>query len=784
MFNINASYMNRILTGSSDPWAVGVTNGLQVNTPGKFAVSGEDARSTSYRLSPKFLPLLSPKSHLKLGCYTFIRHCVTPATKARQGQKRPRKITGGSMPEASLLENDSSTLLANSGVSKFPSESSGGKQQKRDAGEVYLSTDKRGRIHEMFTGRGRQENDKRLISELFLGDVLCGIRRTRVMTAAGLGSATHPPQRSPAITGSEFPSLKRQSQAYHDMATHNITDGTGGLDASIRFAEEQARAENVGDGFDNTFSVLTGFSTRYVSVADILALGTVIAVEFCGGPQIPFRGGRVDATEPNLPGVPEPEQTLDSHIAAFAKQGFTQDEMIALVACGHTFGGVQHAPFPDIVPELNDPNSTESVAHFDTTNTHFDNNIAMEYISGTTQNPLVVGLNDTTNSDKRIFGSDGNVTMLSFANSPEIFASRCSELFARMLDTVPSGVQLSDVITPLPVKPTDPTFTLDGDVLQFSGRVRFWNLTDNPNRVALLLWDDHLGGVHNSTLLSTVESVGSYPDGVATSSGLSLDAAAGITNMRFMVDGQLEDQGGVGFAVQDAVVFSTTSCFLTPISRPNTTSHHDPVQVRKDVNVTSVYIETEDRDSSGHVAITETNFFSPDSTVALNAAYTIWTLNLAGSPDTRYVGAEIDGVKYSMPLFTPLPAFPLVHPESTTINTKLIIWERGYKIVGVSLSYNFDFKFEMDLLPVSEEAIDNLVLCFASSDKRSAANYPEGVNQERDLTDGHHARSRTQSLPSPPAHQRAWRWSQRQQSAVVVRRHLMGVPIATRTRAD
>jgi hypothetical protein len=30
---------------------------------------------------------------------------------------------------------------------------------------------------------------------------------------------------------------------YHDMATHNITEGTGGLDASIRFAEEEARAE-------------------------------------------------------------------------------------------------------------------------------------------------------------------------------------------------------------------------------------------------------------------------------------------------------------------------------------------------------------------------------------------------------------------------------------------------------------------------------------------------------------------------------------------------------------
>lgn len=43
----------------------------------------------------------------------------------------------------------------------------------------------------------------------------------------------------------------------------------------------------------------------------------------------------------------------------------------------HTFGGVQHAPFPDIVPELNDTDNSESVSHFDTTNTHFDNNMCV-----------------------------------------------------------------------------------------------------------------------------------------------------------------------------------------------------------------------------------------------------------------------------------------------------------------------------------------------------------------------------------------------------------------------
>lgn len=81
---------------------------------------------------------------------------------------------------------------------------------------------------------------------------------------------------------------------------------------------------------------------------------------------------------------------------------------------------MQHKQFPNIVPELND--LTLSVTHFDSTFVEFDNNLytaafiigaaysiihnATEYIEfeGTTRNSLIVGLNDTTNSDKQIFG--------------------------------------------------------------------------------------------------------------------------------------------------------------------------------------------------------------------------------------------------------------------------------------------------------------------------------------------------------------------------------------------
>ncbi|KAJ7827249.1 heme peroxidase [Mycena olivaceomarginata] len=438
--------------------------------------------------------------------------------------------------------------------------------------------------------------------------------------------------------------------AYHDMATHNVEDGTGGLDASIRFSEETSRAENPGDGFRNTLVEVTSIGIAHVSIADKLAVATILAIENCGGPEIPFRGGRVDAGGPNTPGVPEPQQDLQSHIAYFARQGFTPTEMIGLIACGHSFGGVEHAPFPDISPEMHDPNNTLSVSHFDTTFAHFDNNVATEYISGTTQNPLVVGSNDTTNSDKRIFASDGNITMKSFADSPELFASTCSNLFARMLNTVPRGVQLTDVITPLPVKPSRLQLTMSGNTLKMSGEVRFWNMAADPQRTVFMLLDDHAGGTRNVTLPAAGVSTATggrynaawYTLAPQSSTSLALDAAAGVTGMRFVVDGKLEDQGGVGFAVQDGVVFSDTSCY---------TSNQEPfkwrmdVAVRNGLNPTRVYlIQIGATDSIGREIAVEVDVPPPAKPVAVNANYSLWSIDMTDG-NFYNIEAEVDGRK-------------------------------------------------------------------------------------------------------------------------------------------
>ncbi|KAJ7279989.1 heme peroxidase [Mycena rebaudengoi] len=455
--------------------------------------------------------------------------------------------------------------------------------------------------------------------------------------------------------------------AYHDMATHNVEDGTGGMDASIRFREEQERAENVGTGFNNTIIiVLPGFTNRYVSAADILALAAIMAVENCGGPEIAFRGGRVDAGEPNKPGVPDPTQDIDSHIASFTRQGFTKTEMIGLVACGHSFGGVQHEQFPDIVPELNDPDSTLSVAHFDSTFVQFDNNVATEYIDGTTRNPLVVGLNDTTNSDKRIFGSDGNVTMRSFANSPKPFASTCADLFARMVDTVPRGVKRTEVITLLPVKRALLQLVLAGNQLKFSGVVRFWNMPEDETRQVRLLWEDRVGGKNNVTLPAV--GISSAINGRYTSAWygfqtakatpfILLDAAAGITNMRFTVDNKLEDQGGVGFAMQDGVVFSETSCVTARSDEGSPIAGRFDIGVRTGLNPSRVYLEREDTDEVGRQIVLETEISPPAQLAQANSAYSIWSIAI-NDQHAYNIGAEIDGVKISLTDTHALNAFP------------------------------------------------------------------------------------------------------------------------------
>lgn len=62
---------------------------------------------------------------------------------------------------------------------------------------------------------------------------------------------------------------------------------------------------------------------------------------------------------------------------------------------------------------------------------------------------------------------------MSSFKDPAVFASTCASLFSRMIDTVPKGVKLTDVIEPLPVKPQNVALTyMDDKNLLLTGDVR------------------------------------------------------------------------------------------------------------------------------------------------------------------------------------------------------------------------------------------------------------------------------------------------------------------------
>lgn len=164
---------------------------------------------------------------------------------------------------------------------------------------------------------------------------------------------------------------------------------------------------------------------------------------------IKLRAGRVDAQGPGPTGVPGPADSLAFAATAFANAGFSQSDMIQAVACGHSLGSVHQVNFPEIVPAsvVDEVSNKDGASPFDSTPAVFDNTVVTEYLTGAGKagGPLVVGNNVTTNSDLRIFSSDGNATMKALAPA---FEDKCFAIFERMLNTVPKTVTLSDIIVP------------------------------------------------------------------------------------------------------------------------------------------------------------------------------------------------------------------------------------------------------------------------------------------------------------------------------------------------
>jgi len=240
--------------------------------------------------------------------------------------------------------------------------------------------------------------------------------------------------------------------AFHDFVTANIYTESGGLDASIGF--ETTRDENVGVAFNDALTFFSYFINNRVSMSDLIALGVVTAVGNCGGPHIPMRGNRIDATVAGPSGVPKPETDLQTTLVDFSNAGFNEDDTIALTACGHTMGGVHGSTFPQAVgTSAESSTNADGRVPFDETVGVFDITVVDDYVhwTGDKGGPLVTTANKTVQSDLRLYTADRNATMNRISQGgAAYFASQCSSLFQRMIETVP-GTKLTT--------PVDPTAT-------------------------------------------------------------------------------------------------------------------------------------------------------------------------------------------------------------------------------------------------------------------------------------------------------------------------------------
>jgi len=128
--------------------------------------------------------------------------------------------------------------------------------------------------------------------------------------------------------------------AWHSCGSYDKVSKTGGSGpGTIRFKEELAHGGNA--GLDKAVAWLEPVkqSNPSISYADLYTLGGVVAIKTLGGPEVPWRAGRVDSTSPSdvtpdgrLPNAANGSVEKDvGHLrGVFSRMGFNDQEIVAL----------------------------------------------------------------------------------------------------------------------------------------------------------------------------------------------------------------------------------------------------------------------------------------------------------------------------------------------------------------------------------------------------------------------------------------------------------------------
>ncbi|KAG0649039.1 WSC domain-containing [Hyphodiscus hymeniophilus] len=483
---------------------------------------------------------------------------------------------------------------------------------------------------------------------------------------------------------SASPFVGRQTAAewlragFHDMSTTNIYWATtatvhGGIDASLAY--ELNDGENIGAGFNSTFLTYAGFYNSQLPVSDLVALGVYASVRACGGPVIPMRGGRVDATAAGPMGVPQPQNGAGIFSNQFARMGFNNSAMIQMTACGHTLGGVHAGNFPTIVAPGTVANDYQL---FDSTE-EWDSLVASRYVNGPDTDPLAVGISTSSgrNSDFAVFNIDKNVTIKTMTPT-DAFNKQCQAILQEMIEVVDTTlVTLSSVIVPYEVKPSGLQLTLlaGGTQLQFSGYIRVRTTTRSVTAVQLI-YTDSSGNANAGTITaSDAGTANGFDDSFEFYSfRANLPIASSISSFIITVSSngltQTYNNGGNGFPVSDSVIVQTPqSCIangkLTVVAAVRST-----VTTPVNMTVTQKVAQT----AGSPITSPLPSLVSTSSIMTKGAAvgpYTLYSVSMTGVTvaGTKYgvsSGSVSDAFKDLSDLGTACAASPPVASSSTS----------------------------------------------------------------------------------------------------------------------
>jgi len=160
--------------------------------------------------------------------------------------------------------------------------------------------------------------------------------------------------------------------AFHDAIGISPTLGGGGADGSIIIFNETELLDPGNVGIDDVLGEISPFFFKYSKVitpGDFIQFAGALSLTLCpGAPKVKFSIGR---PPPKAPApdfiVPQPVNTTDELIAAFAAVNFSPQELIALLASHSVAGADDFSPPLEGVP-------------FDSTPAVFDTNVFIDVL--------------------------------------------------------------------------------------------------------------------------------------------------------------------------------------------------------------------------------------------------------------------------------------------------------------------------------------------------------------------------------------------------------------------